>query len=322
MPCWPSFNPLSTNWRRVQRCYVLHPATKNYLLASISRVRNSAGSLATIAIAMFDTLFLLRLEHGNLSRLLGLIEDQAAAAEAGTPMDAELLSLACEYLSDYPDRCHHPKEDLVYKLLSKRDPTSCSGLRDLIAEHRRLHELTEAVSAAVRRMREQPQTAEASVREVLREFTQHYRHHMRNEEEHFFRLAEERLSKDDWDALDFAMFDRDDPLFDHAAERRFAALGQRIETLAEQGKTRRSVFDAANGLRGLSGIESFNESMQTARQPFRLVRFAEGGYGLERDRELLLYVPECSPERAAWCAYCYLHGLDGPGMRRHSSTDP
>jgi len=155
---------------------------------------------------MFDTLFLLRLEHGNLSRLLGLIEDQAAAAEAGMPMDAELLSLACEYFSDYPDRCHHPKEDLVYKLLSKRDPLSCSGLRDLIAEHRRLHELTEAVSAAVRRMREQPQTAEARVRELLREFTQHYRHHMRNEEEHFFRLAEERLSKDDWDALDFAMF--------------------------------------------------------------------------------------------------------------------
>jgi hypothetical protein len=45
---------------------------------------------------MPDTLFLLRLEHGNLSKLLRLIEDQLAAAEAGTPMDGELLSLACE----------------------------------------------------------------------------------------------------------------------------------------------------------------------------------------------------------------------------------
>ena len=263
---------------------------------------------------MPDMLFLLRLEHGNQSKVLGLIEDQVAAADAGTPMDEELLSLACEYFSDYPDRCHHPKEDLVYKLLSKRDPDSCSGLPDLIAEHRRLHELTEAFAAAVRRVREEPQGAKPSPREVIREFTEHYRQHMRNEEERFFRLAEERLSKDDWDTLDFAMFDRDDPLFDHVAEERFSALRQRIETLAEQGKARRSVFDAANGLRGLSGIESFNESMKSAGQPLRLARFAEGGYGLERDRELLLYVPECSAERAAWCAYCYLRGLGWPGI--------
>jgi len=258
---------------------------------------------------MRDTLFLLRLEHGNLSKLLGLIEDQVAAADAGTPMDEELLNLACEYFSDYPDRCHHPKEDLVYKLLSKRDPDSCSGVRDVIAEHHRLHELTEAFAEAVHRVREQPRGAKPSPREVIREFTEHYRQHMRNEEERFFRLAEERLSKDDWDTLDFAMFDRDDPLFDHAAEKRFSALGQRIEALAEQGKARRSVFDAANGLRGLSGIESFNESMKSAGHSFRLARFAEGGFGLERDRELLLYVPECSAERAAWCAYCYLRGL-------------
>jgi hemerythrin-like domain-containing protein len=265
--------------------------------------------LATLGFDMPDTLFLLRLEHGNLSMVLGLIEDQVAAAGRGASMDAELLKLACEYFSDYPDQCHHPKEDLVYGLLSKRAPEACSGLRDLVAEHVWLHELTQAFADAVRRVREEPQAAAPNPRDVIREFTEHYRHHMRNEEERFFRLAEERLSKDDWDTLDFAMFDRDDPLFDHAAEERFSALRQRIETLAERGRPRRSVLDTANGLRGLSGIESFNESMKSAGQPFRLVRFAEGGYGLERDHELLLFVPECSAERAAWCAYCYLRGL-------------
>jgi hemerythrin-like domain-containing protein len=257
---------------------------------------------------MRDTLFLLRLEHGNQSKLLGLIEDQLAAGDADRPMDEELLSLACEYFSDYPARCHHPKEDLVFKLLSKRDPESCAGLRDLLAEHRQLGELTEAFAGAVRRLRDESQAESPNPRDVIREFTEHYRRHMRDEEELFFRLAEDRLSKDDWDTLDFAMFDRDDPLFDHAAEKRFSNLSRQIELLADQRKTRRSVFDAANGLRGLSGIESFNESMRTAGQPFRLARFSEGGYGLERDHELVFYVPECSAERAAWCAYCYLRG--------------
>ena len=271
---------------------------------------------------MPDTLFLLRLEHGNLSRLLALIEDQVAAADAGMPMDEEMLSLASEYFSDYPDRCHHPKEDLVYRRLGERDPDSRAGLRDLVAEHRRLHELTEAFAEAVRRIREEPQAAQSSPRGVIREFTERYRQHMRDEDERFFPLAEERLSRDDWDDLDFTMFDRDDPLFNHAAEDRFSALRERIEKLAEQGKARRSVLDAANGLRALSGIESFNESMKLVGQPFRLARFAEGGYGLEHDRTLMLYVPECSAEQAAWCAYCYLRGLGWPWIRQPSPANP
>ena len=264
---------------------------------------------------MPDTLFLLRLEHGNLSRLLALIEDQVAAADAGMPMDEEMLSLASEYFSDYPDRCHHPKEDLVYELLSKRDPDSCVGLRDLLAEHRRLHELTEAFAEAVRRVREGPRAGEPSPQEVIRGFTRSYRQHMRDEEERFFRLAEERLSKDDWAILDFSMFDRDDPLFDHAAEKRFSALRQRIEAQAERWQARQSVLEAADALRALSGIESFNESMKSAGLPFRLARFAEGGYALEGDGKLMLYVPECSAQQAAWCAHCYLRGRGWPWIQ-------
>ncbi|HVS78294.1 MAG TPA: hemerythrin domain-containing protein [Steroidobacteraceae bacterium] len=270
---------------------------------------------------MRDTLFLLRLEHGKLSKLLGLIEDQVALADMGKRMDEELLRLASEYFCDYPDRCHHPKEDLVYRLLKMRDPDSCAALRDLVADHRRLHELAKAFADAMRRPGGEPPAGEPPPREVIREFTGHYRQHIRLEEERFFRLAEQRLSRDDWDSLDFTMFEQDDPLFDHAEEKRFAALRERIEALAEQGKARQSVFGAADGLRGLSGIESFNESMKSAEQHFRLARFAEGGYGLASDRELLLYIPECSAERAAWCAYCYLQGLGWPWARRHSPAD-
>jgi hemerythrin-like domain-containing protein len=265
---------------------------------------------------MRDTLSSLRLEHSNLSRLLGLIEKQVARAEAGKRMDEELLRLASDYFLDYPDQCHHPKEDLVYNLLRMRDPESRAGLRDLVTDHRRLHELAQAFSDAVRRLHEEPQAGKPTPREVMLEFTKHYRQHMQLEEERFFPLAEQRLSRDDWDSLDFTMFDRDDPLFDHVVEKRFATLREGIERRAEQETARRSVIGAADGLRGLSGIESFNDSMTSSGHRFRLVAFAEGGYGLEGDRELLLYIPECSAERAAWCAYCYLRGLGWPWADR------
>lgn len=258
---------------------------------------------------MPDTLTLLHLEHGNLAKVLGLIEDQAA--DADMPMDAELLGMASEYFCDYPDRCHHPKEDLVYRLLARRDPGSHAGLRDLIADHRRLHELAEAFSGAACRLREESAAAGPAVRKAIGEFARHYRRHMRDEETHFFPLAEKRLSRDDWATLDFAIFDRDDPLFDHAAEQRFFGLRRRMEKLAGQDRSRRTVFAAADGLRRISGVASFNDAMQSAGRPFRLARFAEGGYGLECDRELLLYIPDCPEDRAVWCAYCYLLGREG-----------
>jgi hemerythrin-like domain-containing protein len=271
---------------------------------------------------MADTLVLLRLEHQNLSDLLGLIENQVTAADQGAALDMDLLILAWEYFSDYPDLCHHPKEDLVYDLFSRRDPGSCAGLRNLIADHARLHKLTADFGEALRHLREDAPTAEPAARAVIREFTQRYRQHMAEEDERFFVLAEERLSSDDWATLDFATFDRDDPLFDHAVEKRFSALRQRIEALDKEGKARGSAFDIGNRLRGLSGIESINELMRSARLPFRLTRFTEGGYGLESQRELLLYIPECSAERAAWCAYCHLVGRGWPWTQRQLPSVP
>jgi hemerythrin-like domain-containing protein len=257
---------------------------------------------------MRDTLSLLRLEHWNLSRLLGVIEEQVTLAEAGEPMDEELLRLAAEYFCDYPDRCHHPKEDLVYQLLVERDPAAGAELRDLVADHRQLHELAQAFADTVRPPAGSGAIGEPATREVIVQFTQHYRQHMRLEEQRLFRLAEERLSRDDWDLLDFTLFDGDDPLFDNATEKRFAGLRARIEALVERDKARRAVVEAAGELRGLTGIESFNEMMTAAGRGPRLLGLAKGGYGLEIDRELVLYIPDCPAERAAWCAYCFLQG--------------
>jgi hemerythrin-like domain-containing protein len=269
---------------------------------------------------MRDTLSLLRLEHWNLSRLLGVIEEQIALAAAGGRMDEELLRLAAEYFCDYPDRCHHPKEDLVYQLLVKRDPAARAELCDLVADHRQLHDLAQAFADKVRLPAGNCAIVESAAREVIVQFTQRYRQHMRLEEQRFFRLAEERLSPEDWELLDFTMFDEDDPLFDSATERRFAGLRGRIDALAERDKARRAVVEAAGELRGLTGIESFNERMTAAGRPARLLGLAQGGYGLEIDRELVLCIPDCPAERAAWCAYCFLQGSHWRGPPEKART--
>jgi len=257
---------------------------------------------------MPDTLFLLRLEHGNQSKLLGFVEDQLAAADKGESLDGELLGLVAEYFCDFPDQCHHPKEDLVYRRLGERDPDSCKGIRDLVEDHRQLHRLTDDFATAVRRLDDDAEAATPAALESMRRFTRHLRQHMDDEESHFFRLAEDQLSPDDWASLDFALFDRDDPLFEHAAEQRFAALQRRVEALAGDSQLRRAQNAAFAALGTLASVDDFNELMRSTGREFRLARFAQGGYGLERAGELLLHIPESSPQTAAWCAYGYVSG--------------
>jgi hemerythrin-like domain-containing protein len=257
---------------------------------------------------MPDTLFLLRLEHANQSSMLGLIDEQLTAADAGEPLDGELLGLVAEYFSDFPEQCHHPKEDLVYRRLAERDPASCDGIRDLVADHRQLQQLTKDFASAVHRLNDQPVAAQPAAQAAMQNFSRHLRQHLQDEEEHFFRLAEERLSPADWDSLDFTVFDRDDPLFEHAAEKRFQALRKRVDALASRSKTVHSLHAACSDLRQLASVEDFNGLMKSTGRQFRLARFAEGGYGLENAGELLFQLPECPPQTASWCAYAFVSG--------------
>ena len=271
---------------------------------------------------MRETLTLLLLEHGNLGKLLDLVDDQMAVRDGDARMDGALLRLASQYFADYPERCHHPKEDLLYERLRQRDPDACAGIHDLIADHRRLHELAVTFDQAVQRLGEGAQADESAARAAIGEFTRRYRQHLRDEEARFFPVAEERLTQADWDTLDFVLFDHADPLFDHVVEERFAALREQLGVLAAQSKARRSVIGAAKELRELSGPESFNESMRSAGEHFRLTQLPEGGYGLELESKLMLYIPECSPQRAAWCAYCFLCGHGWPWAHGDRATGP
>ena len=39
------------------------------------------------------------------------------------------------YMTQYPDRFHHPREDLIFTQLLKRDPGVRDDIEDLLEEH-------------------------------------------------------------------------------------------------------------------------------------------------------------------------------------------
>ena len=78
----------------------------------------------------------LRREHSNIESLLGVLERELSVFERGDRPDYEVMLAVINYFKDYPDSCHHPKEDLIVEKLKARDPRKAEAIGDLETDHR------------------------------------------------------------------------------------------------------------------------------------------------------------------------------------------
>lgn len=258
---------------------------------------------------MPDTILQLHLEHGRVGKLLDLVDRQLTGMENLLPPNVPLLQLVLDYLSAYADECHHPKEDLVYRMLASRYPDRARSLGRLVQEHEQLGRMTEdlrRVSGTTMFQEHAGPTGE--IAERLRDFTAFYRRHMSMEEQHFFPVALQSLTRNDWAEIDFAVFDQVDPLLDRNVEQRFAQLRDEIQRMEQAQTASAARLEETARLRSMQDIVAFNEAMRSSGETARLRRTSEGDYELERSGRMLVHIPDCDESCAAWSAYFYLKG--------------
>jgi hemerythrin-like domain-containing protein len=228
-----------------------------------------------------------------------------------------LLESTFAYLSGYPDQCHHPKEDLVYRKLLSRCPDMADSLKDLVKEHETLAHLTHNVMRIIAAQQD-PHAVNDWLRDQLQEFLDFYRHHMLMEDQHFFPVALQRLSHNDFAEIDFTLFDQPDPVFDRESEERFTELREEIARLGVIETTSSDNHQETALLATFQDIAAFNEAMGRSGEPVRLIRSSGEGYELQHSGNVLVHIPACSESRAAWCAYFYWKAM---ATRRTESMD-
>ena len=128
-----------------------------------------------------------------MGRLLDLLEEQLARIETGTP-DYDLILEIIDYFRSFPDLHHHPKEDLVFRTLMRRDPAQAARFGDLEAEHEtcsdQLDRFARAVVVALLEA-ETPRT----FADLARAFIDTERRHMAGEENVLFPAAMQCLTE-------------------------------------------------------------------------------------------------------------------------------
>ncbi len=177
---------------------------------------------------MAEIMRLLRNDHGNFVKLLNVLDRQIVELAAGGRADFDLLGSIVEYSLNYPDLCHHPKEDRVYKKLRDRDPAAARDIGDLEDEHRRLAAVVRRLAAAIATLRRDSELGSDGVVAVAREYMGFLHRHMEMEEQRFFPAAVQALTLDDWAAIDAAFVSRADPLFGPTVNRAYQLLHDEI----------------------------------------------------------------------------------------------
>src|SRR4030095_13006132 len=147
---------------------------------------------------MVDIIQGLRQEHRNIESLLRVLERELSVFDRGERPDYEVVLAVIDYFKDYPDSCHHPKEDMIVEKLEARDPVAAATIGDLEAEHQEGATRLRLVAQAVERVLSDQDLVRENVANIIRNFINNERQHMAMEERVVFPAALNALRPQDW----------------------------------------------------------------------------------------------------------------------------
>ncbi len=166
----------------------------------------------------------LRAEHADMARMLEVLEAELDAIDEGRPPYHALIEDIAAYFLDYPDACHHPKENVLYSRVVANRPNSMGPVVDLEAEHRAVAQLVRDFAKAAAKLRAGDNMPPAAFAAIARTFIERQRSHIGDEERDLFPLALDTLDVTDWAVLDARVDSKTDPVFGAIPDERFKKL--------------------------------------------------------------------------------------------------
>ena len=177
---------------------------------------------------MTDTIALWRAEHTNFATLIDLLEDQLDLFHGGADADYDLMLAIAYYMIHYPDLYHHPREDLAFALIKKRDPSATALVETLTSEHVQIARDGAALVAELDDIMNGSFVSRERVETMGRNYVAQFRRHMQREDADAIPLAAKLLHDKDWHAINAKIRHAEDPIFGKGAEQRYAGLRAHI----------------------------------------------------------------------------------------------
>lgn len=165
-------------------------------------------------------------EHRDLELLLAALGRQIKTfAEGGTP-DYDIVRGVADFLLEFPDHSHHPKEDIVFARLLEAHPHRALEISGLRRDHRALRRSAAWFAETVNALLNDSDIPRATIVAAAQSYIAAQRRHMREEEDRYFPLVDRLLSATDWLAIEAELACRADSPSVRRADQEFARASE------------------------------------------------------------------------------------------------
>ena len=175
----------------------------------------------------------LQKDHQNLAQVLEIMELQLERIAEGDDVALALMFDASNYILNYPDMIHHPKENKIFEVFKYRSSKESEALETLTQQH----EDMPVATIKFQSMLDQAINGLGFIsRDDLVRSIQDYIEleweHMNLEESVIFPLINETLNDKDWKLLEELIDADSDPMFNGNIEETYKTLYQSINAQA------------------------------------------------------------------------------------------
>ena len=193
--------------------------------------------------AMMTTLLA---EHRHMAIILKVLEKQLALIEADGNLDTHVLYETLYYMTEYPDRFHHPREDAIFQRAAQLSARLADEVDTLQRDHDKMAESGKKVLQAIVDWRQGKHDTSKLVK-MGRTYISDLFNHMEVEEKVVFPQIEASLSLSDWRELaaDDTLLPAADPVFGPRVDREFRNVARSARRAIRRGVENAVMLSAA-----------------------------------------------------------------------------
>ena len=198
----------------------------------------------------------LRAEHRHIASVMELMTGQLDAIERGELVDTHVLYETMHYMVTWPDKFHHPREDLIYGRVAELDASAADNVDSLQREHDGMAKRGQKLLRDIEAWRE-GSVGGSTVVKNGRDYIQRTYRHMNSEEKLVFPQIEEVLTTEDWRELaeDDQLTPVGDPVFGTRVQREFRNMARKLRRGVRRSVERGTLAEWV-------GIEALMESYE------------------------------------------------------------
>jgi ABC-type branched-subunit amino acid transport system ATPase component/hemerythrin-like domain-containing protein len=216
----------------LERGRIVYQGESSALAADPELLGSWLGVVAKSKSKKINALDIIREEHRALAAVLhglGYVVDGIEEKQLAT--DYQLLSAMIEYITEVPEKVHHPKEDgYLFLKLRQRSPEAAPILDELESDHRKGPAMINGLNRALIHYVQAGEAGFPAFRDTVRSFIASQWQHMNKEEGQLMPMARQVLLPEDWAEIDTAFAANGSPWSGPAGE--YAQLFSRIANLA------------------------------------------------------------------------------------------